>query len=282
MKKYLIFLFSVFVFTVSSAETSQLRNNLFSSVESFLNSSFENTDFSIKSKERNKPEIGILTFKPLNDSDAGISFFQGSFFMHDGDRETLNLGYGKRFFNSDKSFLFGLNVFYDHELDYDHQRGSIGAEIKSSILELNTNHYFAISDEKTGKNSIKEEVADGYDFELGTHVPYIPSAKFFAKIFEYEIPGGSDFEGLEYTSNIDIPNSGLNLEVGFKDYGNASYDDQWFINLTFNLSKLNNKTNFVSQEVFERVSMKDKKYDKVRRENLIVKSKAFSVKAGGF
>ena len=27
---------------------------------------------------------------------------------------------------------------------------------------------------------------------------------------------------------------------------------------------------------------KDKKYDKVRRENLIVKSKAFSVKAGGF
>ena len=185
MKKYLIFLFSVFVFTVSSAETSQLRNNLFSSVESFLNSSFENTDFSIKSKERNKPEIGILTFKPLNDSDAGISFFQGSFFMHDGDRETLNLGYGKRFFNSDKSFLFGLNVFYDHELDYDHQRGSIGAEIKSSILELNTNHYFAISDEKTGKNSIKEEVADGYDFELGTHVPYIPSSKFFSKIFEY-------------------------------------------------------------------------------------------------
>jgi len=28
--------------------------------------------------------------------------------------------------------------------------------------------------------------------------------------------------------------------------------------------------------------MKDKKYEKVRRENLIVKSKAFSVKTGGF
>ena len=39
----------------------------------------------------------------------------------------------------------------------------LGAEIKSSILELNTNHYFAISNEKTGKNNIKEEVADGYD-----------------------------------------------------------------------------------------------------------------------
>ena len=282
MKKFLIIFFSVLVFTTTSANTSDIKNKFFSSIEDFLESNFEDTDFSIKSKEGTKPEIGILTFKPLNDTDKGLTFFQGSFFTHDGDRETLNLGYGKRFFNSDKSFLYGLNLFYDHELDYDHQRGSIGGEIKSSILELNTNHYFAISDERTGKNNVKEEVADGYDFELGTHVPYIPSAKIFAKIFEYEIPGGSDFEGMEYTSNVDIPNTGFNVEVGFKDYGNASYDDQWFVNLTFKFSSTNNNSNFISEEAFERASMDDKKYDKVRRENLIVKSKAFSVKAGGF
>ena len=72
------------------------------------------------------------------------------------------------------------------------------------------------------------------------------------------------------------------MEVGFKDYGNKSYEDQWFVNLTFNFSRINKNTNFISEEAFERVSMDDKKYDKVRRENLIVKSKAFSVKAGGF
>ena len=282
MKKYLILLFSVFVFTTSSADTSKIKDKFFSSIESYFNSNFEDTEFSFKSKEGNKPEIGILTFKPLNENDNGITFFQGSFFTHDGDRETLNLGYGKRFFNSDKSFLYGLNTFYDHELDYDHQRGSLGGEIKSSILELNTNHYFSISDERTGKNSVKEEVADGYDLELGAHVPYIPSAKIFAKIFEYEIPGGSDFEGMEYSSKIGIPNSGLNIEVGFKDFGNASYDDQWFINFTFNSNKINKNMNFINDEAFERISMEDKKYDKVRRENLIVKSKAFSVKAGGF
>ena len=282
MSRLLVIILSVFIFTTSSADTTKIKDKFFSSIESFLDSNFEDTDFSVKSKEGNKPEIGILTFKPLVDTDNGLIFFQGSFFTHDGDRETLNLGYGKRFFNSDKSFLYGLNLFYDHELDYDHQRASVGGEIKSSILELNTNHYFAISNETTGKNNIKEEVADGYDFELGAHVPYVPSAKIFAKIFEYEIPGGSDFEGIEYTSSVDIPNSGLNVEVGFKDYGNASYDDQWFVNLTFNFSKINKNTNFISEEAFERVSMEDKKYDKVRRENLIVKSKAFSVKAGGF
>ena len=282
MKRYILITLSIFIFTTSNADTTKIKDKFFNSIESFLDGNFENTDFSVKSKEGNKPEIGILTFKPLIDNDNGLTFFQGSFFTHDRDRETLNLGYGKRFFNSDKSFLYGLNLFYDHELDYDHQRASVGGEIKSSILELNTNHYFAISNERTGKNNIKEDVADGYDLELGAHVPYMPNAKIFAKIFEYEIPGGSDFEGLEYTSSVDIPNSGLNVEVGFKDYGNKSHEDQWFVNLTFNFSSINKNSNFISEEAFERVSMKDKKYEKVRRENLIVKSKAFSVKAGGF
>ena len=282
MKRLLVIILSVFVFTTSNADTSKIKDNFFSSIENFLDSNFEDTDFSIKSKEGNKPEIGILTFKPLNDTDDGLTFFQGSFFTHDGDRETLNLGFGRRVFNDDKSFMYGLNAFYDHELDYNHQRGSIGGEIKSSILELNTNHYFGISKQRTGKNSIKEDVADGYDIEIGAHVPYMPSAKVYAKIFEYEIPGGSDFEGMEYSSNIGIPNSSINVELGFKDYGNASYQDQWFINLTFNSNRVNEYNTLFSEEAFERISMEDKKYDKVRRENLILKSKSFSVKAGGF
>ena len=282
MKKYLIAFFTIIFSTaVSVADTSQLKNNFINSLENFFDGKFEDTDISIKSKEDSKPEIGIKTFKPINDTESEITFFQGSFFTHD-ERETLNLGFGKRILSEDESFMYGLNAFYDHELDYDHQRGSIGAEIKSSILELNTNHYFAISDENTGKNNVKEEVADGYDLEIGAHIPYMPTAKIYTKLFEYDIPGGADFEGLEYSSKIGIPNSGLNFEVGYKDFGNNSYEDQWFLNLTFNLSKMNPDKSFVSDEAFERVSMKDKKYEKVRRENLIVKSKAFSVKAGGF
>ena len=282
MKKFLIIILTLFVFNVSNADTSKIKDNFFSSIESFLDDNFDDTDFSIKSTEGLKPQIGILTFKPLNDTDQGLTFFQGSFFTHDGgDRNTLNLGLGKRILSNDESVMFGLNAFYDHEIDYDHQRASIGGEIKSSILELSTNHYFAISNEVTGKNNIKEEVADGYDLEFGAHVPYIPTAKMYAKIFEYDIPGGSDYEGVEYSSNIGIPNSGMNFEVGYKDYGNNGYEDQWFFNLTFSLNKMNPNTSLVSDKAFERVSMKDKKYEKVRRENIIVKSKAFSVKAGG-
>ena len=282
MKKILILILTFFIFNASNADILKIKDNFFSSIESFLDGNFDDTDFSIKSTEGLKPQIGILTFKPLNDTDDGLTFFQGSFFTHDGgDRNTLNLGLGKRIFSDDESVMFGMNTFYDYEIDYDHQRASIGGEIKSSILELSTNHYFGISGEQTGKNNIKEEVADGYDLEFGAHVPYMPTAKMYAKIFEYDIPGGSDYEGVEYSSNIGIPNSGMNFEVGYKDYGNNGYDDQWFFNLTFSLNKMNPNTSFVSDKAFERVSMKDKKYEKVRRENLIVKSKAFSVQAGG-
>mgnify|MGYP001475370957 CR=1 FL=1 len=282
MHKFIVLILFVFFFTSSSADTSKIKNNLFQSIEKFLDGNFEDTDFSIKSKEGNKPEVGILTFKPLEDTSDNLTFFQGSFFTHDGDRETLNLGIGKRFLNSDESFLYGLNVFYDHELDYNHRRGSIGGEIKSSIIELNTNHYFGISDLRTGKNDVQEDVADGYDLEFGAHVPYVPSAKIFAKIFEYKIQGGSDYEGTEYSSKIGVPNSGMNIELGLKEFASSSYDDHWFINLTFNLNKINPDKKFINNEPYEKISMKDKKYEKVRRENLILKSKSFTVKAGGF
>jgi len=283
IRNLLILFFLFFLTPFSFADTLKIKNKFVSSFESFLNENFENTDFTIKSIENNKPEIGILTLKPLIDTDNGLTFFQGSFFTHDGDRETLNLGFGKRILSNDESFLFGLNGFYDHELDYDHQRASIGGEIKSSILELSTNHYFGISGEQTGKNNIKEEVADGYDLEIGAHVPYVPTAKMYAKIFEYDIPDGSDFEGVEYSSNIGIPNTGMNFEVGYKDYGNNSYEDQWFFGLTFSLSKMNPNISFVSDKAFKRVSMKDKKYEKVRRENIILKTQeSFSIKTAGF
>ena len=283
IKNLVILFFVLFLTPFSFADTLKIKNKFVSSFEGFLNENFENTDFTIKSIENNKPEIGILTLKPLIDTDNGLTFFQGSFFTHDGDRETLNLGFGRRIFSNDDSVMFGLNAFYDHELGYDHQRTSLGTEIRSSILELNSNHYFALSNSRTGKDNVKEEVADGYDIEIGAHIPYVPTAKFFTKYFEYDVPGGLDYEGLEYSSKIGVPNSGIDFEIGFKDYANNGSEDEWFFNLTFSLNRINADRNFITNEAFERVSMKDKKYEKVRRENLILKTKeSFSIKTAGF
>ena len=180
MKALIILTIIIFSTPFSFADTIKIKDKFLNSIENLLNDNFKGTDFTIKSKENTKPEIGILTLKPIIDNDDGLLFFQGSFFTHDGDRETLNLGLGNRIFLNDDKFMFVVNGFYDYELDYNHRRLGIGTEIKSSILELNTNRYLGLSETRVGKNNDKEVAVDGYDIELGAHVPFIPSAKNFS------------------------------------------------------------------------------------------------------
>ena len=276
-----ILIFQLLFISVSFAKVDKVVDRFYSSLESFLEENFENTDFSIKKIESIKPEIGIQTFKIFSEDSSDLSFFQGSLFLHDSDRETFNVGIGQRYLSNDESILFGLNAFYDYEFDYEHQRFSIGAEIKSSILDLNYNQYFAQSSSKKGKNGKDEEAIDGYDVEIGAHLPYIPSMKVYLKAFDFEVSGGNDFQGLEFSTQFKVPNSGLSFEIGHTDYDH--HNDQSFINLRYSNSIKNPGTSLFSSEAFERISMKDRMYEKVRRENVIKKKGAgFTVKAGGF
>ena len=276
-----ILIFQLIFISASFAKVDEVVDRFYSSLESFLEENFENTDFSIKKIETIKPEIGIQTFKIFSEDSSDLSFFQGSLFLHDSDRETFNIGLGQRYLSNDESILFGLNAFYDYEFDYEHQRFSIGAEIKSSILDLNYNQYFAESSSKKGKNGKDEEAIDGYDVEIGAHLPYIPSMKAYLKAFDFEVSGGNDFQGLEFSTLFKVPNSGLSFEIGHTDYDH--HNDQSFINLRYSNSIKNPGTSLFSREAFERISMKDRMYEKVRRENIIKKKGAgFTVKAGGF
>ena len=53
MKKYFLIVISVLFFTsaISVADTSDIKDKFFSSIENFLDGNFEDTDFSIKTKE---------------------------------------------------------------------------------------------------------------------------------------------------------------------------------------------------------------------------------------
>ena len=275
----------IIALSISNAQAdwrASAKQKSLNKLESFLNKNLENTEVSIKSTERNKPEFEILTVQPLLNKDNSITFFQGSALRHDGDRETVNLGLGHRLLLNDDTLLVGLNAFYDHEFDYSHKRSSIGTEVRSSVFEFNSNIYFAESDARTGKNSIIEEALDGNDFEIGAHVPYIPTWKFFAKQFEFQVPGANDYQGQEYSTEILIPNTGLTLTAGVKNYDD--HKDNWYLELTYNLGKVNPDVKLLQDKAYELVSMSDKKLKKVRRENVIVKKfgSGFTVTASGF
>ena len=284
-KKFvLIAITLIFSFLTNSvfAGWDTAKRRTLNKLESAINKNLDNTEVTITSTERNKPEFKILTVQPLAEQENNITFFQGSAIRSDGDRETVNLGLGHRIFLNDDLTMLGINGFYDHELDYDHKRTSIGAELRTSAYEFNTNSYFAGSNSRTGKNNIAEESLDGFDFEAGGHLPYIPNWKVFTKHFDFEVPGGNDFEGLEYSTEIYVPGKGFKLVAGHKDYDN--HNDNWFFEISFNLGAVNSNNKFVRDTAYSLTSMKDKKLDKVRRENLIIKKKGsgFTVTASGF
>jgi len=283
MKKYFLITLYALIFssTVSVADTSKIKSNFFSSIESFLNDNFENTNVSIKSTEGLKPQIGILTLKPLVDNDDGLTFFQGSFFTHDGDRETLNLGLGKRMFNADDSIMFGLNAFYDHELDYDHQRASVGIEAISSVGSFRLNQYYGLSGWTTGLDNVQEKALNGQDIEVGAPLPYLPWTNFSYRSFQWDgASGAADLKGDEISLEAKLP-IGLNIEVGKRSNDGVTEDNE-FLKLTWTCCNKNQEEISISDTAYNLTSVVDQKFAKVKRQNLIVKQKEMSLTVIGF
>jgi len=257
-----------------------LGNTATGYAEDKIESLLERTEVSIDAIKGSKPAFSILTVQPIFESIdlKDTTFVQGSLFINDS-RETVNIGVGYRRMSDDEKWLAGINLFYDQEFPYNHKRASIGAELRSSLFELNANKYIAITDALSGENSVSERALGGFEFEVGTQIPYIPGTKLYAKKFKWNgEDGGSDLKGKTYSLNIGkeiLPN--LSLEAGIHDYDGTASTEQ-FVKLTYHFDEpIKGRSKFFSDKAFEDLkSMKDQRLDKVRRTNTIVKQR------GGF
>ena len=183
--------------------------------------------------------------------------------------------------------IYGINTFHDYESTYEHSRWSVGAELRSSAFEINANKYFAISGAKTGRNGNTERALDGYEIEIGGQVPYVPSAKIFAKQWTWEGYQTSDTKGKTYSLQINTPIApNVTLEAGTKDFDTGTDID--FVNLTYQIGFGSDTSqqddpipSLIADQAFNNTSMKDKMLEKVRRKNQIVIQTNFTASAGG-
>ena len=244
-------------------------------VETSLESMLDRTEVTIEKLKGSKSTFSILTTQPIKESEdlKDTTFWQGSMFSNDG-RETLNLGLGYRRLSDDEKWLYGVNAFYDHEFPYDHRRASIGAELRSSVFEFNANKYYALTEKLVGKDGTNETALDGYEFELGSQIPYIPGTKFFAKQFKWDgEDAGAGLKGKTYSLNIGREIlSNTNLEAGIHHYDGGEASEK-FAKLTYHFGKRSKTVQpFISTVAFGSLeSMKTKRLEKVRRTNTIVK-----------
>ena len=109
MKKYLVILLSILIFSSSVLDTSKLKDNFFSSIENFLDGNFKDTDFSIKSTEGIQSlKLGIETFQTikLRTENGSNVFPRIIYLLMTVTRETINLGFGKRIFSDDEISIY--------------------------------------------------------------------------------------------------------------------------------------------------------------------------------
>lgn len=273
------------VATLEQKAINAAAGELQSATKSYLEKLFPTVELSLGLGDPSKPTAGLLVVAPLSDpKDVKNTFFTQGSVYHFDNRTTVNLGLGYRRLEWDNKLLLGVNGFYDHEFPYDHGRTSIGLEARTTVGEINFNQYWGVTGWRTAKNNFEERALGGTDLEIGVPLPYMPWAKVYARTFVWDAKDDLDnLKGTDLSLRAQLPIlPGLAIEGGHRAYN--SYPNEDFLRITYNVMDFNAKKPtqpFFSENAYQLSSMEDRRYEKVRRENLIVKqkrAKGFSVK----
>ena len=284
MKKFLFIITTLLLsFNVNAQDLKkELTKKSNDYISGSLESIFPTAEVSLSSGTSDKVTGSILFVSPLSDinNKENTLFTQGSIYFSDDNRETINLGIGNRKLLINDTLMLGANIFYDNEIDYGHTRASFGVEAISSVGSLRANQYYAISGWKD-VGEAQEKALDGSDIEVGVPLPYLPWTNFYLRTFEWEGASGvADLKGDEMSLEAKLP-LGLNLEVGKRSIDGSS-EDKEFIKLTWTCCNREEQNFGISDKAYSLTSVADQRFQKVRRQNLIVKQSGFNFSAGGF
>jgi adhesin/invasin len=269
---------------LAEEKIEKLTSSAATAIDNTLSNS--KTDFSLMGIKSKKSRYFITNVKGFEPSDNGhAQTFMQTSLGNANSRTVFNIGLGRRYLSDDESSITGFNAFLDYDPKYGHQRASLGAEFKTSALELTANSYLALTKWKTGKSSNQERALDGHDIELGGQIPYMPGAKLYLKNWNWKgVDGNADTKGNTYSVAFSHLIDNVQIELGRRDYDGAATDEN-FGQLTYTMPMENEPTKPVkplfASELFESSSMKGKMLDKVRRNNAIVIQTKFVAGIGG-
>ncbi len=277
------------VATLEQKAINAAAGELQSATKSYLEKLFPTVELSLGLGDPSKPTAGILVVAPLSDpKDVKNTFFTQGSVYHFDNRTTVNLGLGYRRLEWGNKLLLGVNGFYDHEFPYDHGRASIGLEARTTVGEVNFNQYWGVTGWRVAKNSYEERALGGTDLEVGVPLPYMNWAKVYARGFIWDsVDGVKDLKGNDLSFRAQVPIlPGLAIEAGHRTY--TTIKDEDFLRITYNVMDFNAvrpSQPWFSETAYTLASMEDRRYEKVRRENLIVKQKrgsGFTARVKGF
>ena len=280
MKKILLLFLTFFIFSVSNAD---MKSKTLSKASEKISSTLGNlipgegvTEVSVEIREEDNPDFEILGVRDISANENSNFFTQFSLHNNEvnGDNRYIgNLGLGYRFLNSDKSMLFGINSFYDTDIQEGHSRVSLGFEAKASILDFTFNQYQKTTNQKI-IDGTKEQVLSGNEYNLSSQVPYMPWTTLNYQGYRWENEKAvNDTKGNVYSLEMAL-NPSLQFDISRDVSSVNGVDDVDIAKLTFVYPPRENKTTLqdglVSKIAFVKENMEDKLKDKVRRNNNLV------------
>ena len=238
-------------------------------------------DISLDLQENQKPTIEIQSVSKLKEDNDSAYFNQTNLSSYNGET-TINLGFGKRKLYKDETVMLGSNLFVDYQFDESHLRNGLGVEAITSVFDLRGNYYNGISGFKATDEG-REKALDGYDIQLNYHVTGKNNTDLYLQTFEWENPNSSYKEkGEKFGITSQIGN--LNLNLGYVN--DNKNNDGFFagVKLVVPLGDTNENQPEAKTESLQYVSVREKLYIPVKRENRIrvVKISKSGVKLSGF
>ena len=280
MKKILLLFLTFFIFSVSNADMkSKTLSKASEKISSILGNLIPGegvTEVSVEIREEDNPDFEILGVRDISANENSNFFTQFSLHNNEvnGDNRYIgNLGLGYRFLNSDKSMLFGINSFYDRDIQENHSRISLGLEAKASILDFTFNQYQKTSNQKI-VDGTAEQVLSGNEYNLSSQVPYMPWTTFNFQGYRWENEKAlQDTKGNVYSLEMAL-NPSLQFDISRDVSSVNGVDDVDVAKLTFVYPPRENKptlqNGLVSKSAFVKENMENKLKEKVRRNNNLV------------
>ncbi len=156
----------------------------------------------------------------LWEGSSAAVFGQGGLQLH-GDEGGANVGLGYRKLVRE-DLLIGANLFYDYLSDPSLERWSVGAEIKTELLDFYLNRYQGTGTELIG-NTLHYS-PDGWDAELAGRLPQLPWAELGLRYYRWDGQRGDvDLEGLRWRLLLQpVPLFGVRFELDRPESGESS------------------------------------------------------------
>ena len=280
MKKILLSIIATLLFTTANADVKgQALSKASEKISEYTIGLIPGegvTEVSVEVREEDNPDFEILGVRDILSKENSNLFTQFSLHNNEvnGDNRYIgNLGLGYRFLNSDKSMMFGVNSFYDRDIQEGHSRASLGLEAKASILDFTLNKYQKTTNMKV-VNGDEEQTLSGLDYNISSQVPYIPWTVFNFQGYRWENEKAvQDTKGRVYSLEMAL-NPSLQFDLSRDVSGVNGVDDTDIAKLTFVYPPRENKPTLqdglVANIAFEKKNMKDELKEKVRRNNNIV------------